>query len=450
MSKHIAASECLRSELELFSIPSFQSQLTSWKYIDFFPVTSLDRSGPLEFVVQGNSSHYLDLNESLFLFECCISNGDGSAIEKTTTATDAHFKNQFVAPINSFHSSHFKSIEIYLNGVLISQTDNLYAYKAFFQKLLGYDLQTKESVLELGQFYNDSGTLNAIAATELALASSRNKGLTKRYAISANSATFSSLGKIHSELFLQPKFIPAKHEIRIKLHRSDPAFSLIAKDDLKYSVDIKKAILRIKQYEVPPHVLEPHTILLEKKHKMKFPVKHVEMKYFTKSSDRSDLSEQNIVNGILPHRVIVGLVDSAAFNGTIQTNPLNFQHFDLSSIVLRESGVPIPYEEISVDFANNLYQEGFFSLYQTAGKSWDAPNNLGLRYDQYKTGYALYGFNLSNTADHNCLDLIRTGKLSLNIKLSTASTTSITIIVYLEYNKVVEIDKDGNVSSFIE
>ena len=450
MSKHAASTECLRSELELFTLPNFQSQLTSWKYIDFFPVTSLNHSGPLEFVIQGNASHYFDLNESLLLFESSILNEDGSIIEKTTTATDEHFKNQIVAPINNFHSSHFKSIEIYLNGVLISQTDNLYAYKAFFQKLLGYDLQTKETVLEMGQFYNDSGILNEMTTNDCALASSKNKGLTKRFAISANSKTFSSLGKIHSELFLQPKFIPAKHEIRVKFHRSDPAFSLIAKDDLKYTVSIKKAILRVKQYEVPPHVLEPHAILLDKKHNMKFPVRHVEMKYFTAGAQRSDLSEQNIVNGILPHRVIVGLVDSAAFNGTIQTNPLNFQHFNLSSIVLRESGIPVPYEEISVDFTNDLYNEGFFSLYQAAGKSWDSPNNLGLRYDQYKAGYALYGFNLSNTADHNCLDLIKTGKLSLNIKLSEPSTASITIIVYLEYNKVIEIDKDGNVSSFIE
>ena len=37
-----------------------------------------------------------------------------------------------------------------------------------------------------------------------------------------------------------------------------------------------------------------------------------------------------------------------------------------------------------------------------------------------------------------------------SVKLSEASSTSITIVVYLEYNKVIEIDKDGGVSSFIE
>ena len=445
---YTTSKECMRSELELFSVPSFQSQLKSWKYVDYFPISSLDRQGPIEFVVKSSKNVYLDLLNSLFLFEASIKNEDSSDIEVITDADDEGYDKQFVAPVNAFHSTHFKSVEISLNGTLVSVTDNMYGYKSYIQKLLSYDYLTKESILNLGLFFNDSGNISQFRKQEGATSTTKCEELTDRYLRSSESKIFSCLGRIHSELFLQTKFLPGNNELRIKFHRADPNFSLIAATETNYMVDINKAVLRMKQYEIPDHILNAHNVMIEKNINMKFPVKHIETKYFTKASGRSDLSEQNVCTGILPNKVIIGLVDSATFNGSITTNPFNFEHFSLSSIKLRVNGEPIPYEEISCDYTNNLYSDAYFSLFQTTRSEWDSPLNLGIGYQQYKAGYCLYGFDLGTTNNDNCLDLIKTGKLSLNIKLATATTKPVTIVCYLEFSKLIELSKDGKVTTY--
>ena len=442
------SSECMRSELELFAVPKFQSQLKSWKYVDYFPLSSLDKNGPVEFLIKSQKSEYFDLLNTVFIFEASIKNDNGNDIAQVTDPNGAGYAKQFVAPINSFHSSHFKSVEVLLNGTLISVTDNMYGYKAYLQKLLSYDYLTKDSILPLSQYYNDTGNITRMRVEEADLSTTECEELTHRYNLSKHSSIFSCLGRIHSELFLQPKFVPGNNEIRIKFHRADAAFSCIAKSDTNYTVDINKAIMRVKQYEIPDHILNAHNIMLEKSISLKYPVKHVEMKFFTKGSGRTDLSEQNIHTGTLPNKVIVGLVDSQNFNGHIQKNPFDFKHFSLKQIRLRKNGVPVPYEVIECDYDNNLYADAFFSLYQTTREEYDSPLNIGVSYDQYKKGYSLYGFDLSATKDDSCLDLLTQGKLSLNINLSTATSASVTIVVYLEFSKLIEIGKDGKVTTY--
>ena len=184
---------------------------------------------------------------------------------------------------------------------------------------------------------------------------------------------------------------------------------------------------------------------------MKFPVKHIEMKYFTKGSNRVDLSEHNLVSGTLPRKCYICLVESEAFNGKITKNPYNFKAFSVSEITLRKNGNAIPYEKISLDFSKKKYDEGYFSFLQSSGLLYrnGGPN---ISYEQFGNGYAIYGFDFSSdpSPDNRCLDLIQEGKLSLDISLSTASSVPITIVVYLEYDKIIEIDKDKNVTTNYE
>ena len=63
-----ASQECMKSELELFHVYDTKASLGNYRYVKYYPITSLDRGGPLEIVIQGNSETYFDLNDTyLFL-----------------------------------------------------------------------------------------------------------------------------------------------------------------------------------------------------------------------------------------------------------------------------------------------------------------------------------------------------------------------------------------------
>ena len=448
--------ECMKSELELFHVPDTQASVGNYRYINYHPLTSLEQGGPVEFVIQGNADSYFDLDETYLFMEYTILHSDGNSITKVTDTTAPTYNNQLVAPINSFQSSFFRSCEVHLNSKLVSQTDNLYPYKAYIQNLTSFGRDAKKTFLSRCIYYEDEGSdidefnTNAVVDTEVDIEDADNPGLAKRFLISRNSTPFSSFGKIHSELFQQKKLIPGDNEIRLKLHRSDIAFCLHAKNDTRYKVKIDKAILCVKQHEIPAHIREAHAKVLEKQ-TMKFPVKHVEMKFFTKGKGRSDLSEQNLVSGVLPRKCYIGLVSSESFNGKITKNPFNFKHFGCSEIALRRNGIAVPYEKITLDYSAKKYNEGYFSLLQSTGHLY-RNGGCDISYEKFGNGYALYGFDLSSdpSPENQCLDLIQEGKLSLSISLSEDSTVPITIVVYLEYDKLIELDKDKNVTTNYE
>ena len=64
----------------------------------------------------------------------------------------------------------------------------------------------------------------------------------------------------------------------------------------------------------------------------------------------------------------------------------------------------------------------------------------------YFNGTTLYAFDLTldqNEGSH--FALIREGKLSLDVKLKEALTESVTLVCYMVYESILEMDKDSNI-----
>ena len=175
-------------------------------------------------------------------------------------------------------------------------------------------------------------------------------------------------------------------------------------------------------------------------------MRKVQMKFFTRGPDRSDLTETNFVNGILPRRIVIGLVTADAFNGHLHHNPFNFKHFNVKSIILRKNGDTVPFQSIEMDYSNKCSVRGYLSLLEGTGNMFKN-RSIDIRpITEYPTGYALYGFDLSpDHSGHNSFDLIQQGNISLEIKLDEASDKGICIIAYLEYDSLLQIDSDYHI-----
>jgi len=65
---------------------------------------------------------------------------------------------------------------------------------------------------------------------------------------------------------------------------------------------------------------------------------------------------------------------------------------------------------------------------------------------EYKNGYALYAFDLSpDLTDDEKFELLRTSSVRLQIKFEDQMPHAITLIVYGEYQNLIEIDRNQNV-----
>lgn len=89
---HHQSYECVKSELDLFSLPATQTSIGSGKWVQYKPIFSITDDSPIEFVVPGHGDEYLDLANTTINIKARILKPDGT---KLNVVTDKN-----VGPVN--------------------------------------------------------------------------------------------------------------------------------------------------------------------------------------------------------------------------------------------------------------------------------------------------------------------------------------------------------------
>jgi len=139
---HTHSSECLKSELDLFSLPPTQTSIESSQWIYYKPVTSLADDAPIEFVIPGHGEDYLDLTHTMLSLRIRVETPPIPGAMSTTPASAVK-----VGPVNHLLHSMFNQIDVYFNQKLVSPPNNAYAYRAYIEALLSYASPAKTSHL---------------------------------------------------------------------------------------------------------------------------------------------------------------------------------------------------------------------------------------------------------------------------------------------------------------
>ena len=212
-----------------------------------------------------------------------------------------------------------------------------------------------------------------------------NTGLKERYNLSKESKMVSMEGKIHSDLFAQERYILGGIPIKLKLVQTSAAFSLVSSaDPATYKVVIEDCVFRVRRVNVSSTVMIGHTEALNHT-TAKYPVKRVECKVFSAPRGNYSGNQPNIFQGQLPDRIVVGMVDSTAFNGFFKKNPFNLKNYDMTYLGLTVG-----------DAEGANYVSAFQTLFAGSNKLFQNEGN-GITRDEYATGYTLFVFDL--TAD---------------------------------------------------
>ncbi|KYN16032.1 Uncharacterized protein F54H12.2 [Trachymyrmex cornetzi] len=120
---HTHSSECIKSELNFFSLPPTQTSIESSQWIYYKPVTSLTDDSPIEFVIPSHGEDYLDLTHTMLSLRIRVESERG---ESTSVAAADVAK---VGPVNHLLHSMFNQIDVYFNQKLVSPPNNAYAYR---------------------------------------------------------------------------------------------------------------------------------------------------------------------------------------------------------------------------------------------------------------------------------------------------------------------------------
>lgn len=435
---HTHSSECLKSELDLFTLPPTQTSIESAQWIYYKPVTSLTDDAPIEFVIPGHGEDYLDLAHTMLSLRVRVESATSPAAD-TATAPSA----TKVGPVNLLLHSMFNQIDVYFNQKLVSPPNNAYAYRAYIETLLNYASPAKTSHLTSSLWDADT----AERMDETLDSATPNQALVRRARYVQGERALDLIGHLHCDVFNQDKFLINGVEVRVRLVRSKDSFCLMESNS-QSKIRILDASLLVRRTKVSPGVLLAHARMLSKA-TAKYPLTRVEVKTFTIHSGLVGESLDNVILGQLPKRIIVGFVDNKAFNGNRKLNPFNFKNYGINFFSLYVDGMQIPSRPLQPNFSKEepLYVEAFHTLFSGTGVHFLNEGNSISR-DGYSNGYCLFAFDLTpdlsaNYAGH--WNLVKHGSLRLEVRFEKPLDVTVNCIVYGEFDNVLEIDSSRQV-----
>lgn len=414
----------IKSELDIFATPPTQSSIEGGSTFCYRPISVLSNTAPIEFLVSASGDEYIDLPHTAIHIIAKI-----KVDETLSGSVQAE-----VGPVNNWIHSLFSQIDVYLNQRCITTPSNNYGYRAYIENLLNYGALAKKSHLTACMWHKDQAGL---------MSTTTNSGYATRKKLVANEQCVELYSNLHCDIFNTNKFMLNKVDLGIKLVRAKNEFHLLGTHSAH--VEIVDANLFVRKVKINPSILIAHARALSVT-PAKYPITRVELKTFTIGTDIQSKSIDNIFLGQIPKRCILGLVDSAAFNGVQNLNPYDFQHFNYNYLALYIDSTQIPAKPLTPDFKNNQYTRSYYSLFEGCGIYFsDTGNDISLA--DYPNGYCLTAFDLTPDLSSNepHWNIIKSGTLRAEIRFASSLTKPVTLIIFAEFDNVIEVDRNRNI-----
>ena len=394
------------------------------------PIAAPTHGNPIEFEIRSGPNLYLDLNKTKLAIRARIVNPDGSNI-----ANDAA-----VGPVNLALHSLFSRVEMKLCDRDIHHQNTLYPYRAFLETLLTFtDDVAKTRLLVEGWKRDTSGHFDDFRVS----ADGRNTGYKERQTAWQVSAPVYLIGRLHADLFHQHLTIPPGCPVRLRLIPAPDAFPLKkpAANANLYKIQIDEAKLWVHTKEVSANFALAQEAML-RDHNIRIPFTKTEMKTLTIPTGTTSIEFDGVYSGLLPERVLVGMVSDQRVTGHWNHSPFVFQHFDLSSIVLNVNGENLPRIAYQPNFTAGSaeYIREYLGLLEGLGID-TANKSLALTPTEWATDYPLFIFRIS---PGGLPSLPKSGAANLSLKFRIQTPNIVTVLLFTEYSKVLEIDRDRN------
>ena len=307
----------ISSEFEVFERKPIQTAVVETIETANKPIAPVGQSD-LEFLIPDDLDTYIDRYIKLYIRGKLIS-ADGKDLE----ATD------YTAVTNNFLHSLFSQCSVTLNGVSVTQANELYQYRSYLETLLTYGSDASASHLTNSFWYLDKGDLLPCDPTA---ADAKNAGFITRWNRIKQSKDVQLYGRLHSDICNVPQYLIPGVRLQIKLTKARPSFYLMNKTaDSKVTFKFLDAKLFVKRIRVDPNLLSAQNTTLEKGGIARYNLTRVELKTFAFPAGLTSLSMDNAVLGPIPKRLLFTLVKSqiSRFFGyqPVQFSTLQSQQF---------------------------------------------------------------------------------------------------------------------------
>ena len=431
---HRKSCEGVKSELDLFGVPPTQTSTEDAQWVEHQPMASLESGGPIEFLLPGWVDTCLDIASSYLHVQAKGSKFNGTPLDPDNA----------VAPVNNWLHSLFSQLDVYLNGTLVTPSRNTYPYRAYIETLLSYGNEAKETQLRSQLRYKD--TAGRMDAVDIVDEDVMNRGLVSRRAHVTQSRFVDMMGRLHVDLFLQDRYMLNGVDVKIRLVRSKYTFALMAGGgNLDYKVHIVNATMFARKATLNPTVQMAHirhwTRARPCTRCVPSTAKYIHFRQgLCRTRTKTCFS--------VPYRNVWYYAASTTTRTTVRTRRTRFTPSTTTSTSspftwMVDRYPPNLSSRISTRIDPNPNPNPYLNLFTSTGKVSQDEGN-GLTRDDFRDGYTFFGFDLT-PCDGSCFHLVQKGNLRIEMHFDAALQQTINVVVYAEFESVLEIDKSRNI-----
>jgi len=424
--------EAAPSSLDLFQKTDTQTAIVDGSWMEIRPLNSIEERAPVDFHIDGTSEDFIDLADTYLKVKVRITSANGEA---------GYGVDDQVAPVNLLIQSMWSKLDVSFNGKRISSSGHTYPFRAYIETALNFGNDVKNGQLSASGWHMDTtehfDTLGA-----------QNIGFATRKQLGQGQQLISLMGRLHADIFNQNRLLIDGVNVHVQLTRSEDRFCIMRGNGAEnYKIKLEEASLFVRKVQVLPSCrLGIYKALSTAS--ARYPIRRTEQRTFSISNNITCWSQENAIMGALPRRLTIGFIRTDALQGVYNLNPFNFQHFSLNFLALYINGKQIPSRAFQPEFEGNNkdYARSYMQMSSSLGHAFTNQDS-GLSYKDFKGGNTLFVFNLNaELTDGEHTEPTKRGAVRIECRFANALANPITCILLSEYDNLILIDKERNVS----
>ena len=422
----------LLPQLNLWEMPLAQESIEESIETQIRPISAYSGSAPIKFYIPCARDEYLMLNEMEIFVKMTITvtwTGTGDLVINKQSFESA------VIPTDNFFHSLFKKVNFKINNKEVTDDSTNYAYKAYFETLLGYTSEAKKSTASTFPFGSKESRT----------------GFLDQYVSGNNykSGTFTVSGPLHIDLAFQNKAMIGGSDLMLELVPNSHKFYFTLPGDKGLAVNWDDVSLYVTKHKVSKQIELAHAMAIQKA-PVRYPFTRNQVRSVTVNKGLSSAVLDNLFIGVLQRRIFVTAVDESAYNSEPKADPLHFTNAGVSHIAAFIDGKQYPQTAFEPDFEKKDCTREYRGLLRALNEN--GPNGkLSLSLKDWLEKYPIYGFNfapdMSNGAGAGeAICKRKYGQLSINLRFAKPLDKAVVFLVFAEFDSLMEIDQFGEVS----
>lgn len=423
----LSSGATFNSSFNLNTLPPHDISIISSRHDQIFSTFNVKGSELIEFVIPPSNVCYTNLAKTFMYLRLKVVKSDGTDLEPDSPTSIGQL----------MFSTLFRSVEIFVNDICISNTTGNYAFTSYFHRILNATRADLNTNL-ICEGYAKSTSSSPIAPDnemyKTLLAKTRTKYI-EFYSV------------LNHSLFEIRKQFPINTKFTIRLRLNSPKFCLLSTastDTLPFThkVSVEQCYLDVCRNVVNSKIQNLHDGILSKNQKIQFPFREREtLSYMIPTGNITHISETLLSK--VPSFALICLLESTAYYGKENLSPLSFFHNDLVSCNFLING-----ERQLQNVKFSVTDKEYMKLYRSLFNFQNSENQQMLMSMESFIENGSFIIPIHYTDDSFKLD--RTvasfpADIKVSLQFKEATKKDYVCLFYFTYDRILSIDRDSNV-----